>query len=163
MSIIPKQGIVCFRVPDQTFVRSWKHIRRRITHFFFGRGKQRDWPSPTAKSKTKTSPSLFLSLQSRKCMKFSTCALLFWISSFWSYYKGSHKNPQKETGFGSSCLFVFCCPKNIIQLHHIVAALFLSVSICAKEAHWEAIVSFENDNINMILEDETVKCVTKKS
>lgn len=165
--VIPEQGIVCSRGPDQTFVRSWKHIRRRITHFLSGRGNQRNWPSPTPRPKTKKLCFLIIpsssSLLQRQIMKLSICALLCWISSFWSYNKESHKNLQKEAGFGSPCLFLLCCPKNIIQVHFIVVVLIMSASICTKEARWEEIVSFENNYINMILEDETVKCAAKKS
>lgn len=162
--IIPKQGIVCSRVPDQTFVRSWKHIRRRITHFLSGRGKQRDWPSCTPKPKTKKlcfhilaySSSLYKgnawnSLHVLCCADFLLSAVI----------TKSATKMQKETGFGSPCLFLLSCPKNIIQVHNIVVVLIMSASICTKEACWEEIVSFENNYINMILEGETVKCVAK--
>lgn len=135
--IIPEQGIVCSRLPDQTFVRSWKHIRRRITHFLSGRRKQRNWSSSTSKPKTINFCFLIIpsssSLLQRQCMKTSICALLCWISFFWSYNKRSHKNLQKETGFGNPCLFFLCCPKNIIQVHCIVVVLIMSASICTKE------------------------------
>lgn len=91
VSIIPKQRIVCFRVPDQTVVRSWKHIRKRITHFLLvEESRVKIDPISLPNPRPKTSAPLFFLLQSRQCMTCSICAPLRWITWFLSYIKRSH-------------------------------------------------------------------------